>query len=49
MVKNFEDWCFDSSRSVGDTGIIETEYGYYVMYFIAWKTLLEGTSRNRSA
>ena len=33
MVSEFEDWCFDSSRQPGDTGIVKTEYGYHVMYF----------------
>lgn len=33
MVTTFNDWCFDESRQVGDTGIVETEYGYHVMYF----------------
>ncbi len=33
MVKPFEDWCFDTARKAGDTGIVETEYGYHVMYF----------------
>ena len=33
MVAAFEDWCFDSSRKVGDTGIVETPYGFHVMYF----------------
>ncbi|MBR7178839.1 MAG: peptidylprolyl isomerase [Oscillospiraceae bacterium] len=35
MVKNFNDWCFDSARKTGDTGIVETEYGYHVMYFVS--------------
>ena len=30
----FEDWCYDSSRKTGDTGIVETTYGYHVMYFV---------------
>ena len=34
MVTNFNDWCFDSARKAGDTGIVETEYGYHVMYFV---------------
>jgi len=34
MVVNFNDWCFDSARKAGDTGIVETEYGYHVMYFV---------------
>ena len=33
MVDSFEDWCFDASRKPGDTGIVESEYGYHVMYF----------------
>ena len=34
MVSSFNDWCFDSSRKSGSTGIIESEYGYHVMYFV---------------
>ena len=33
MVETFNDWCFDPSRQVGDTGIVKTNYGYHVMYF----------------
>lgn len=33
MVEAFNDWCFDASRQVGDTGIVKTNYGYHVMYF----------------
>ena len=34
MVEPFETWAIDESRQAGDTGIVETEYGYHVMYFI---------------
>ena len=34
MVTNFNDWCFDESRQPGDHGIVETEYGYHIMYFV---------------
>ena len=34
MVTAFNDWCFDAARKTGDTGIVETEYGYHVMYFV---------------
>ena len=34
MVEAFNDWCFDASRKTGDTDIVETEYGYHVMYFV---------------
>lgn len=35
MVEPFENWCFDSSRKPGDTGIVESTYGYHVMYFVS--------------
>ena len=34
MVTNFNDWCFDEARQPGDHGIVETEYGYHIMYFV---------------
>lgn len=34
MVTNFNDWCFDDARKPGDTGIVETEYGAHIMYFV---------------
>ncbi len=33
MVENFNDWCFDEARKTGDYEIIETEYGYHLMFF----------------
>ena len=33
MVEGFEDWTYDASRKAGDTGIVESQYGYHVMYF----------------
>ena len=33
MVAEFEDWLFDAERKVGDTGVVETTYGYHVMYY----------------
>ena len=33
MVKTFNDWCFDPARQVGDYGIVETKFGYHIMYF----------------
>ena len=36
MVANFENWCFDLNHKPGDTGIVETEYGYHVMYFSSY-------------
>lgn len=34
MVQAFNDWCFDESRKAGDYGLVKTEYGYHVMYFV---------------
>lgn len=34
MVTNFNDWIFGSGREPGDTGVISTDYGYHVMYFV---------------
>lgn len=33
MIQPFEDWCFDPARKAGDTGLVQTEYGWHVMYF----------------
>lgn len=34
MVTAFNDWIFDASRQTGDTDIVETNYGYHIMYFV---------------
>ena len=44
MVQAFNDWCFDSSRKSGDTGIVETQYGYHVMYFVGTSDITYRTS-----
>ena len=33
MVVEFNDWIFDVTRAVGDSGIVKTDYGYHIMYF----------------
>lgn len=33
MVQEFNDWCFDAARQVGDTAVVKTSYGYHIMYF----------------
>ena len=53
-VAEFEDWAFAEGafegdvRKIGDTGIIESEYGYHIMFFseqhehpIWYETILE--------
>ncbi len=34
MVEAFNDWCFDTARKAGDTGIVESSFGYHIMYFV---------------
>ena len=38
-VPNFLNWCIDTDRKVGDTGIIQSEYGYHIMYFSSYDEL----------
>ena len=52
-VENFEKWSFDPARKAGDTGIVETEYGYHIMYFVSdntddldWKNAIKNTKAN---
>ena len=46
-VESFRNWATDSSRKVGDTGIVESEYGYHIMYYsgsdYAWKSAIRST------
>ncbi len=46
MVEAFEDWCFDESRVYGDYGIVETSYGYHIMYFVSSEEIWHYYSRN---
>ena len=34
MVKTFNDWIFDVNRKAGDCELVETEYGYHLIYFV---------------
>lgn len=53
-VKAFEEWSLDPNRKEGDVGVIETEYGYHVMYFVKrqtapmWKITLSQTLASES-
>ena len=41
MVTAFNDWCFDDIRQPGDYGLVKTEFGYHLMFFVdsqpVWK------------
>lgn len=53
MIANFDAWCFEENRKAGDAGIVESEYGYHVMYFVGendvemWQREVEDTMRQR--
>lgn len=34
MVPTFEEWSIDPERQYGDVGIVKSEYGYHIMYFV---------------
>lgn len=34
MVEEFNDWIFADNRQAGDVGIVETDYGCHLMYFV---------------
>lgn len=34
MVPEFDAWLFDESRRYGDTDIVETDYGYHIMFYV---------------
>lgn len=34
MVEGFEKWCYDETRQHGDTGLVESVYGYHIMFFV---------------
>lgn len=51
MVETFNDWCFDENRKDGDTGIVESQYGAHVMYFVKhslpkWEADISGKLNN---
>lgn len=50
FVENFKNWALDPTRKTGDTGIVESDYGYHIMYFIksapAYETSLVKDARS---
>ena len=42
MVEEFEAWCFDEARKVGDYGIVKTALGYHIMYFSGSRPIWQG-------
>ena len=44
MVEAFDSWCFDDARQVGDHGLVKTEYGYHIMFFVGGSELWYATA-----
>lgn len=34
MTEAFNDWCFDETRVAGDYGMVQTPFGWHIMYFV---------------
>ena len=46
MVDAFDEWIFDKDRKTGDYDVIESEYGYHIMYYVGNRDLsYRGTLR----
>ena len=45
MVEAFDAWCFDESRQPGDHGIVKTEFGYHIMYFVGSESIWFETAK----
>ena len=35
LVESFRDWALDPSRQPGDTGLVQSDYGWHIMYYVA--------------
>ncbi len=54
MVAEFNDWSFDPARKPGDTEIVQTSFGFHIMYFVdagdpLWKVNLRELVLNEKA
>lgn len=53
LVEEFKSWMFDESRKDGDHGLIETDYGWHIMYMEsvgtpAWMTMIENELKSKA-
>ena len=52
MVPTFNDWLFDKGRKQGDSGIVKSDYGYHIMYYVgtglkSWQISMDATLRQQ--
>lgn len=45
MVEEFEAWLFDASRKEGDTGVVQTDFGFHVMLYCGEEILSEANAK----
>jgi len=53
MTTQFNDWIFDENRKPGDTDIVQTDYGYHLIYFVGedapyWMVQVEADLRKEA-
>lgn len=46
MVEAFENWCFDEARQTGDYGLVKTEFGYHLMFFVGSRPIYVDYARS---
>jgi len=50
-VENFQNWAVDPARKAGDTGIVDSDFGWHIMYYVGegdpiWKLTADNGLRN---
>ncbi len=46
MVEPFENWCFEEGRAYGDYGLVQTSYGYHIMFYVESQPVWKGYAEN---
>lgn len=53
MLQAFSDWCFEEGRKSGDYGIVKTQIGYHLMYYVqdqpVWYVYAKNSAKNQLA
>lgn len=43
FVPNFLNWAIDPNRQIGDTGIVQSDFGYHIMYYVGGEPIWKET------
>lgn len=53
MLQAFSDWCFEEGRQPGDYGLVKTQIGYHLMYYVqdqpVWYAYAMNSAKNQLA